>query len=171
MHHKDKNKKKVLTEEKWQQKAEEYLNGWKRAQADYHNLQKEIEKKKIEWIKMANADLLISLLPVYDNLKLALKHMPKEEKHADWIIGIEHIKNQFRKVLADNGVEEIKTVGLEFNPELHEVVASEEIKKEGNSRNKVHSRNEGKGKDIIKKEVRAGYMLNGKLLYPAKVII
>jgi len=166
MQRKNKSKKKLSTEDNWREKCEEYLNGWKRAQADYHNLQKETEKQKAEWIKMANADLLMSFLPVYDNLKLALQHMPKEEKYTDWVIGIEHIKNQFKKVLTDNGIEEIKTVGMEFNPELHEVVAAREADNEKSS-----SGDNKDSKDIIKKEIRPGYLLKGKVLYPAKVII
>ncbi len=158
------NKDKKLIEE-LRAKCEEYLNGWKRAQADYHNLEREIDQKKSEWIKMANADLLAQLLPIYDNLKLALKHVPEEQKKSDWVVGIEHIKNQLSKLLEENGIEEIKTIGEKFNPELHEavsVVKSDKHKKETGQIDKG---------GLIKEEVRPGYKLNGKVLYPAKVIV
>lgn len=158
------NKDKKLIEE-LRAKCEEYLNGWKRAQADYHNLEREIDQKKSEWIKMANADLLAQLLPIYDNLKLALKHVPEEQKKSDWVVGIEHIKNQLNKLLEENGVEEIKTVGEKFNPELHEAVSvakSDKHKKEAGQVDKG---------GLIKEEVRPGYKLSGKVFYPAKVIV
>jgi molecular chaperone GrpE len=152
-----------------EKKCEEYLNGWKRAQADYHNLQKEIEQRKSEWIKMASADLLIELLPVYDNLKLALKHVPASEKDSDWVIGVRHIKNQLQKVLDEHGVKEIKTVGEKFNPHYHEAVPAadeKEDKAEGETQ-KTEKTQSG----VIVKEVRPGYLLNDKVLYPAKVVV
>ncbi|NCP17041.1 nucleotide exchange factor GrpE [Candidatus Kuenenbacteria bacterium CG_4_9_14_3_um_filter_39_14] len=142
---------KELSYEELLKKSDEYLNGWKRALADYHNLERETAKKKSEWLKMANEQLLVVFLPVYDHLKLALKHSQAEK--GDWLAGIEHVTAQFKKVLEENGVTEIKTVGEEFDPEIHEV-----IKKESD-------------KNIITREIKAGYKLNGKVLYPAKVIL
>ncbi len=143
---------------KTERKCAEYLAGWKRAQADYLNLQKTTEREKAEWIKFANQGLLTELLPIYDHLKLAMKHVPEEKKKESWVVGVENIKNQFGKFLADNGVEEIKTVGEDFNPEEHEAVAAENAKSE-----------EHKGK--IKEELRGGYKLHGKVLYPARVTV
>jgi len=147
----NKQKDKELSYEELLKKSDEYLNGWKRALADYHNLERETEKKRSEWLKMANEDLLFVFLPLYDHLKLALKHSQAEKE--DWLTGIEHVTAQFKKVLEENGVTEIKTVGEEFNPEIHEA-----IKKESD-------------KNIITREIKAGYKLNGKVIYPAKVIV
>ncbi len=162
---KDKAKKTIADLEA---KCEEYLNGWRRAQADYHNLQQEIERRKAEWIKMANADLLMELLPIYDNLKLALKHVPEKEKKSEWVIGVEHIKNQLSKLLEEHGVEEIETVGKVFDPHLHEAVS---VADEKETEKDKREDKEKKERLVIKDEVRAGYKLNGKLLYPAKVIV
>ena len=131
----DKNGKKI-SYNKLQDKCEEYLSGWKRAQADYHNLEKEMANKRQEWVKMANADILIQLLPVYDNLKLALKHAGKR---SDWVIGVEHVANQFRKVLEENGVEEIETVGQEFDPEIHEAFKSHNTDRKSTRLNSSHT--------------------------------
>lgn len=135
--------------------AEEYLKGWQRAQADYINLEKEIEAKRAGWIKMANGELLVELLPVYDNLKLAMKHIPDKDRKLDWVVGVAHIKNQMAKFLADQGVEEIKPkAGDKFDLELHEAVEKS-----------------GDEDDTVKKLVKAGYRLKGQVLAPAKVII
>jgi len=154
----NKQKDKELSYEELFKKSDEYLNGWKRALADYHNLERETEKKKSEWLKMANEDLLVVFLPLYDNLKLALKHSQSEKN--DWLTGIEHVTAQFKKVLEENGVREIKTVGEKFDPEVHEAVVAQET-----------SGSEQKQDNIIKKEVKTGYKLNGKVIYPAKVIV
>lgn len=137
-----------------EKKCAEYLAGWQRAQADYVNLQKTTEREKTEWLKFANQELLVQLLPIYDHLKLAMKHVPEAQKKESWVVGIENIKNQWGKFLADNGVEEIRTMGEDFNPKEHEAVAAEE-------------KHQGK----IKEELRGGYKLNGKVLYPARVSV
>ena len=143
-----------MSGEELEKKCVEYLNGWKRAQADYANLQKEIENKRAEWVKMANADLLHELLPIYDNLKLAIEHVSEDKRKSDWVVGVEHIKNQMAKFLEDMGVEEITPVkGDKFDIDVHEAVESDE----------------GGGK--VKKVLKHGYKLNGRILYPAKVII
>jgi len=165
--HKKNKKQKEINVKELQKKSEEYLNGWKRAQADYQNLQKETEINKKKWIQMASAGLLEELLPIYDNFKLAIKHIPQEQMKLDWVIGIVHIKNQLEKILNDNGIEEIKTVGEKFDVELHEAVARQEQDKDQQSTVDNNKDNN----DIIQKEIRAGYKLNGKVLYPAKVIV
>ena len=150
-----KKKHKKLSYEELQQKCGEYLHGWQRAQADYINLEKETEKKRIEWIKMSNADLLAELLPVYDNLKLAVEHIPEDKKNFDWVVGIKHIKNQFKKFLDNMGIEEIvPKKGDKFDLDVHEAVKAD--KENGNK---------------IKQVIKHGYKLNGRVLYPAKVII
>ena len=103
-----------------EQKCAEYLSGWQRARADYVNLQKNTAEERAEWVKFANEDVLMEILPIYDHLKLAWVHIPDDQKKLVWVVGIEHIKNQFAKFLADQGIEEIKTVGEKFNPEAHE---------------------------------------------------
>jgi len=138
------------------QKMEEYLNGWKRAKADYINLKKEKDKREQEMIQFANAALILEILPIYDNFKLAWRHIPEEHKKNDeWLKGIEQIKKQFYKLLTNVGIKEIKTVGEKFDPEVHEAVAKE--KKEDMEGNTVFE------------EVKGGYKLYDKVLEPAKV--
>lgn len=136
-------------------KEQEYLDGWKRAKADYLNLKRESEQRYQELIKFANAGLILEILPVLDNFKLATQHIPEEQKKAEWVIGIVHIKKQLEDTLKNLGIETIKTVGEKFNPEFHEAVEKSESGKDG----------------IITKEVRPGYILNGKVIQVAKVIV
>lgn len=139
-----------------QAKCDEYLNGWKRAKADYENLKKETEQRIIDLKEFATAGLILDILPVYSHFKLACQHIPGEEQKKDWVKGILHIKREFEELLKKFEITEIKTVGEKFNPEFHEAVSHQESEKE---------------EDIIFKEVKSGYLLNGKVIQPAKVIV
>lgn len=137
-------------------KMDEYLDGWKRAKADYINLKRENEKKQVEIIQFANAALILELLPIYDNLKLALNHLPDDRKDMkEWVKGMEQIKKQFAALLKNLSIEEIKTVGEKFDPELHEAVGREKV--------------EGTESETIIEEIKGGYKLYEKVLEPAKV--
>ena len=149
------------------QKAEEYLNGWKRAKADYSNLKKENQKEKEQFIRFANIALIFELLPVINNFKRAFEHEPKEisdENLKNYCHGFKHIYSQAQDLLKRLGIEEIKTVGQKFNPELHEAVDEEKEKDE------TKEQNTG-GEQLVVKEISAGYALQGKVIMPAKVVV
>ncbi|MFA7244657.1 MAG: nucleotide exchange factor GrpE [Candidatus Magasanikbacteria bacterium] len=155
-----KTNKKVLELE---EKIEEYKSGWQRAQADYKNLQTEIENKRSEWVKMSELQVLEDFIPVYDNFKKAFSHHPeldseneKDKKVKNWVDGIGYIMKQFSDVLKRFEIEEIKTVGEMFNPEFHEAVGEEDSE-------------EIEGK--ILREIDVGYTMKGKVIKVAKVII
>ncbi len=141
--------KKEIEELKKQNK--EYLDGWKRAKADYINREREIEKEKSEWIEFATKDLVLKILPIYENLNKSLEY--QETQKEALIEGLKQIKKQFDEFLKDLGIEKIKTLGEKFNPELHEAV-----EKRGES-------------DEIVEEVSTGYKMNGKVIKVAKVIV
>lgn len=137
-------------------KMDDYLNGWKRAKADYINFKRETEKREIEMIQFANAAMILEILPIYNNFKLAWRHIPEEhQKNDEWLKGIEQIKNQFATFLKNIGIEEIKTVGEKFNPEFHYAVSKEKVP--------------GKESGTILEEVSAGYRMHDKVIEPAKV--
>ncbi|MFH1192443.1 MAG: nucleotide exchange factor GrpE [bacterium] len=153
-----------------EKKNQEYLSGWQRAKADYLNLKKESEKKSQDLIKFANAGLIMEILPVLDNFKLAVQHIPEEHKKLDWVAGIMHIKNQLENILNNFGIEEIKTVGEKFNPEFHEAVPAGTRGFDADSgRDAMPRVLEEEG--VITKELRAGYTMNGKVIQAAKVVV
>ncbi|OGH70728.1 MAG: nucleotide exchange factor GrpE [Candidatus Magasanikbacteria bacterium RIFCSPHIGHO2_02_FULL_51_14] len=137
----------------------DYKDKYLRAAADYQNLQKEIEKQRAMWAQMSEAQIVAEFLPIYDNLKKALgmEHEAWNMEQKNWRKGIEHVVKQFADVLKRRGVEEMKTVGEKFNAELHEAVGEEES----------HEFEEG----TIVREVESGYLMNGKILKAAKVIM
>lgn len=143
--------------EELKKKSEEYLNGWKRAQADYQNLTKETAKWRVEFVKFANENLILELLPVLDNFEAAFSQILEAEKNSASVVGFAHIKKQMEDLFKANGVERIKTVGEKFDPERHEAVE--------------HRHVEGAEQGVIVEEKRAGYQLNGKVVQAAKVVV
>ncbi len=127
-----------------EQQLEECELKYKRALADYHNLQKRVSEEKQDWVKAANKELLLRILPVLDTLILANKHVENE--------GLKVSIKQFLDTLKSEGVTKIKTEGEEFDPHLMECVAIEE----------------GDDNKVLE-EIRAGYLLYDKILRPAQV--
>jgi molecular chaperone GrpE len=122
----------------------------KRALADYDNLQKRIEADKDQIINFSKIIILTKFLVVLDTFEKAEKEC-KEAKPA-LREGIELTLDQFKKVLASEGVEEIKTDD-EFDPRFHEAV---DIVK-GETNNKIV--------EVTEK----GYRLGERIIRPAKV--
>ncbi len=141
--------------EKEQARSAELLAGWQRAQADYANLKKEETKLAKETVEWANAALLGEIIPVYNHFKLAVNHIPEEAKKDGWVQGVIMIQKQFTDFLSKYGIREIKTVGEPFNPEMHEAL--------------THEEKEGFEADTVFEEIAPGYMLNDRVLVPAKV--
>lgn len=137
----------------WQAKAQEYLDGWKRAQADLINFKKEEAKRIAEVLKFGNESLVLEILDVLDNLETALAHSPPEvrESQKQWLAGVEQVAKNGQELLKKYGVERIKTVGEQFNPLYHEAVQADA---------------EG---DSVVEEYRAGYTMHDKVIRPARV--
>lgn len=133
-----------------QQKKEEYLAHAQRAQADLINFRRRQEERMEEIYQMSNARLIKDLLELVDSIEAGIRMKPNDKD-------LKKIKEQLQSIFERYQVEEIKTIGEKFNPEFHEVV---EI---------IESADSQEG--IIVEEVQKGYLLNNKLLRPAKVKI
>lgn len=136
------------------QKAE-YLAGWQRARADFLNYKREEAENLQQLLGYAREELMEEVLPVLDNFDVVEKKLPEELKNSENVKGILQIKTQIVDFLKSNGVEIIKTENQIFDPALHEVVGMEESK--------------DKCSGMIIEELQRGYMVNGRLLRPAKV--
>jgi len=151
---KEKNKKKT---ENIEQEFEEIKALLQRTQADFTNHRRRVEDDKSNFIKMASADVVSQILPVLDNFALASEHVPQGLENDNWVLGIQAIEKQLEQTLFANGLERIISTGRQFDPNLHEAISEVSDKKI-------------KDNEIIS-ESMAGYLLNGKLLRPAKVIV
>ncbi|MCK4968515.1 MAG: nucleotide exchange factor GrpE [Candidatus Aenigmarchaeota archaeon] len=151
-----------------QNKAREYLAGWQRTQADYANREKEIDRQKEQWIKLANLTLILEIIPIYDNLQKAVLYyqdnLSKEKDNQQWqqwSEGVKNIKQQFDNLLSKLHINKIKTIDEIFNPNFHEAVGK--ISKQDNQSNDKE--------EVIAQEVEAGYQIDGQVIKPAKVIV
>lgn len=130
--------------EQLKQKIGELESQAKRALADYQNLEKRIQGQRSEWTRGANRELLLRLLPVLDTLLVASKHSQDDSLQ----VSIQ----QFLDVLKSEGVEQLETVGHEFDPQTMECVATET----------------GEDNKVLE-EIRTGYLLHDKVLRVAQV--
>jgi len=89
--------KQALAEEK--EKAERYLANWQRAQADFINYKRRNEQERKDFNKFANATLMLSLLPVLDDLERALDSIPPRSAKFTWVDGIRLIERKLRTSL------------------------------------------------------------------------
>ncbi|HDS02788.1 MAG TPA: nucleotide exchange factor GrpE [Firmicutes bacterium] len=129
-----------------------------RLMADFENYKKRIEEDKSRWMKLANAEMARTILPVLDNLELAMESMKKtEEEGAETLIqGLELVVKQFYEVLKQNGIEVIEAKGKPFNPAYHDAMMS--VETEGQE-----------DEEIITEEFQKGFLLYGTVIRPARV--
>jgi molecular chaperone GrpE len=102
------------------EKADRYLNQLKYARADLENLQKRTQRNIEEALDRANGRLLMQLLPILDELDLAIK--AAETTDADIAEGVEMVRNKLAKLMESEGVTPIEALGEPFDPRLHEAV-------------------------------------------------
>ncbi len=139
--------------------ADEYLDGWQRSRAELANYRRRIEAHRSEMVVTANADLLAKVLPVLDDLQLALDNSPQDQPGCqewdEWRAGVALVAHKFAAVLEAVGVAPIDTEGQVFDPHLHEAVSFE-----------AHPDTES---GQIIGHVRPGYMLGDRVLRAAMV--
>ncbi len=144
--------KQALAAEK--EKTEDYLANWQRAQADFINYKRRSEQEKEETIKFANTTLILTLLPVLDDLERALTSIPPRMAKTSWADGIRLIERKLRASLEAQGLSSIDAGGKPFDPNIHEAIR------------------EGKGKEgIVIEEVQKGYKFHDKIIRPTMVVV
>ena len=131
-----------------------------RRQADFENYRKRVERDRTETYNRVVADVAAKLLPVVDNLKRALEaessvEAAESDEFRHFLSGVDLINKQLNGVLEALGVKPIVAVGEQFDPHIHEAVATEPT--------------EDYAPDTVIQEIVAGYRLGEKLIRPALV--
>ena len=150
--------------------AEEYLNGWKRAKADYMNLERQVEKEKAQWMHVAVLPVVMEMITLVEHLAYAFTKIPLNpplqkgetggfgaSELEQWIQGIAHTRDDMKDVLKSLQVERIATEGEKLDLARMEVVAQE----------KVESAEPG----TVLREVGAGYTMAGNVIKVSKVVV
>ena len=141
-----------------EQKAQENWDKAVRAQAEMENLKRRTQKDLESAHKFALEGFAKELLPVLDSLTLGLQaatgDSPEVEKFR---VGSELTIKQFESVFAKFNIETIDPVGQPFNPEHHQAMAMQTV--------------EGAEPNTVVNVFQKGYLLNGRLLRPAMVVV
>ena len=142
------------TQEALEKEKKEYLF----LMAEFDNYRKRVTKEKAEIIKNGAEKVLAGILPIVDDFERGLK-ATKDAENADSVReGMELIYNKLIKYLESNGVKAMDSTGKDFDPELHEAIASIPAPSE-----------DLKGKVID--TTQTGYTINDKVLRHAKVAV
>ena len=125
------------------------------SKAELINYRKRKDEETSNMLKFANMDLILEILPVLDNFERALNMKGQSLEFDKYNEGYELIYSHLIDVLKKFGVEEIPSLGLEFDPNIHEAV--------------MISQDSEKGNDVILEVFNKGYTLKGRVIRPAKV--
>ena len=128
-----------------------------RVLADTDNFKKRLTREKEEYLKFATEGVLADLLPILDNLDLALVHGRENPACKDLVQGVEMTRAVFLDSMKRHGLELVGAEGQPFDPALHEAVGQE-------SRDDM---DEGSVCRLLQK----GYRLKDRLLRPARVLV
>ena len=135
---------------------EEWKNEYLRKQADFQNFTKRKEKEVDELKKFASEKIITQFLGSLDNLERAIESSIESKDFDSLLKGIEMIVRNLKDIMSAEGVEEIKAEGA-FDPVYHHAVGVEA--------------SEDKKEDEIVKVLQKGYMMKGKVIRPAMVIV
>ncbi len=128
----------------------------KRAVADFDNMRKRMHRDKTDAIQFANDKLVKDLLPVLDNMELALSHSDGAELD-QFVDGVKMVHRLMLQQLAKYGLEPFDSVGTPFDPHKHEAMAQ------------IPSEDAKAG--TVVNEAQRGYHLFTRLLRPALVAV
>ncbi len=134
-----------------------------RGQADLANARRRHDEERLNIQRRANSRLLVHLLPIVDELDLAVSHLEKngvgsDENVADsWVEGVRLIQRKLAVFLESEGVTRIVSLGEPFNPELHEAVGIAQV---GDA-----------DSGSIVEVLRQGYLLHDRVVQVAQVVV
>jgi molecular chaperone GrpE len=141
-------------------KSDEYLYGWQRAQADFANYKKRVERDQSQIYQTTAGNILKRYLDILDDLERALKKRPQDAGGIDadgkaWADGIDLIYRKLQTILENEGVKTMQAQGQMFDPNLHEAVMTED--------------NPAYESGQVIEVLQQGYLLGDRVLRPAVV--
>ena len=144
----------------WQSKCDELNDKYLRLYSEFDNYRKRTQKEKIEFSKTASEEIILSLLPVLDDIERALVSTLKTNDGMEVVPkeGLQLIYQKFKGLLAQKGLESIPSIGELFDVDFHDALTNIPAPSE-----------DLKGKVVD--EVEKGYKLNGKVIRYSKVVV
>lgn len=137
-----------------QQQVNELTEALQIERADADNMRRRNAEQVTNLKTLMTVEIVRGLLPIVDNLERALKHTPKDLAGNNYVTGIQGVVKQFEKTLDGMGVKRIETVGMIFDPHLHEAV----------------SMDGGDGNvEVVSEELQSGYCIGDEIIRHAMV--
>ena len=145
--------------EKIKDELEDVKDKYLRLYSEFENFRRRTAKERMELVKTANEDLVLSLLPVVDDFERAQKALEETNQPKETLEGYQLIYNKLYKSLEQKGLKKIEVEkGSEFDTELHDAISQMPAPEDGLK---------GKVIDVVEK----GYYLGDKVIRFAKVVI
>lgn len=141
-------------EEKLRAQLAESNDKFLRVFAEFDNYKRRVSKERLDLIKTAGSEMVVSLLPILDDFERAMKFSQNEEGKS----GVELIYQKLRSTLEAKGLKRMESIGMDFDADLHEAITSIPAPTENL-----------KGKVVDESE--CGYFYNEKVVRYAKVIV
>jgi molecular chaperone GrpE len=138
-------------------KAQTYLDLAQRTQADFVNYKRRVELDRSDYARSARADIILKFLPVIDDFERAVENLPASLASNDWAQGVALIQRKLHAALDQLGVKPLEAVGKPFDPYQEEAV--------------LHEPSATYPPETVTRIVRSGYVLDGKVIRPAQVIV
>jgi molecular chaperone GrpE len=149
---------KETPEDDLQVKFDELQNRFHRLFAEFDNYKRRTAKEMLEHEEFAAKDLMTSLLPVLDDFDRAIKSNEESKDVGGLNEGFKLIHHKVKSILEQKGLEPMDSMGKKFDTDNHEAITQIPAPKK---------KLKGKVVDVIEK----GYVLKGKVLRHAKVVI
>lgn len=142
--------------EELEKKIEELTNDLIRTRADFENYRKRVESEKEQAKVVAKSAIISKLLPIIDDIELAISYAPENLKDNPWVKGVNKLSLKLETSLFNLGVKTIDAKSnTTFDPKLHDAISMDDS-------------SEGE-EEIILEELRKGYLYNDAVIRPSMV--
>ena len=142
--------------EKERTRAQNMEDRYLRVNAEFENYKKRMLRESSDRFKFFNLDLIKELLPSLDNIDRAISHAKSDNTDVESIIvGLEMVDKMTHEVFEKFGVTRVKTVGEEFDPNIHQAVGVDDSASVPDNQ--------------VVEECLGGYTLHGRIIRPAMV--
>src|SRR3954447_26488001 len=138
-----------------EQESASFKDQYMRSAADLRNYKRRVEQERGVVNGNAGANILMKMLPILDDLDLAMAHAPEEVATSQWFNGVKLVQTKLQTVLEGEGVRPIQALGQQFDPNFHEAVMHE------------NAGPDQAGK--VTAELRRGYTLHDRVIRPTMV--
>ena len=144
--------------EKEKQSTNEYVEKWKRALADYQNLNKRTSLDINNKVTNEVNKVMLNFLTIYEDLIRGKKMLLEDQTDTEvWVANFDLVLRNMDSIFNEYNIKAIDAIGQRFNPNLHEAVS---IVEDNNLDD-----------DTIKEEIAKGYISGNNVIKPSKVIV